>query len=249
MGSAFTGGAVSPASSLQASVAAPVISTGPARHGRAGGTPQPDTTGSIMNNTARRYGIPAWLLWGIFGAESSYGKSDNWFGLVSVPRSTYGVDAQGHHYDSGGAATFSGDADQAAATIKRLLSDNHGNIEKALQAYSGNGYAGVAAQHGLGSATAYIAQLAHHAPTNVNVPESLVQKVAANIPDPPDPLTRIAKALEQVTDLVTSLEFWTRLGEGLLGALLLLMGLRSLTGEATTPASVARKLGTAAVIA
>lgn len=207
-------------------------------------TPQPDTTGSIMNNTARRYGIPAWMLWGVFGAESSFGKkSDNWFGLTSVPRSSYGVDAQGHRYDSGGKPTFSGDADQAAATLQRLLKANHGNTEQALQAYSGNGYANVAKQHNLGSATAYIMQLAHQAPTHVNVPESTIQKIAAGpVGDAVAAATSPFAALGRIADLITSTEFWVRLGEGLLGVLLLLMGLRSLTGEATTPASIARSV-------
>lgn len=45
-------------------------------------------------------------------------------------------------------------------------------------------------------------------------------------------------AVGRIADLVTSASFWLRLGEALLGVILLAMGLRSLTGNTTSPASV-----------
>ena len=109
--------------------------------------------------------------------------------------------------------------------------------------YSGNDYQSVAEEHHLPSATAYIAKLATQAPLHVNVPISALQKLAAGpVGDAVAAITKPLTAIERIAELVTSTEFWVRLGEALLGILLLLMGLRSLTGEATTPVSIARSV-------
>jgi hypothetical protein len=41
------------------------------------------TQKQIVNASARRHGVPTWLLWGIYGAESTYGTNgNNYFGLI-----------------------------------------------------------------------------------------------------------------------------------------------------------------------
>jgi murein DD-endopeptidase MepM/ murein hydrolase activator NlpD len=77
-----------------------------------------------IQKAAKRYHIGPKLLWGVYGAESSWGKAPNSFGLVSVPQT----------------GSFKGDANSSASTIRRLLNTYGGSKEKAFRAYSGNGY-------------------------------------------------------------------------------------------------------------
>lgn len=78
----------------------------------------------IIEAAAKKYGVPFNVLWGVYGAESSWGKGgSNWFGLVAVPRT----------------GSFEGDANQAAATLARLYKE-YGSWNAALEAYSGHSY-------------------------------------------------------------------------------------------------------------
>lgn len=44
------------------------------------------TKAQVVDASAHKFGVPPWILWGVFGAESTYGTNgDNWFGLVDVP--------------------------------------------------------------------------------------------------------------------------------------------------------------------
>lgn len=73
---------------------------------------------------AKATGVPFGLLWGIFGAESSWGKGgSNWFGLTAVPRTS----------------SFAGDAKRSGETLHRLYYQQ-GSWEGALRAYSGGSY-------------------------------------------------------------------------------------------------------------
>jgi hypothetical protein len=80
---------------------------------------------AAVSAAANKHGIPFWTLWGVFGAESSWGKGGtNWFGLVSVPRT----------------GSFAGDAEASASTLSRLYKEHGNSWEPALRAYSGNSY-------------------------------------------------------------------------------------------------------------
>lgn len=203
-------------------------------------TPAIDTTASIMNSAAAKHNVPPWILWGVFGAESSYGKSSNWFGLGTsggVPRSTNGPN---------GSPTFAGDADIAAATLARLLHGSNGNLEKALAAYSGNGYAKVGAGHGYKSGTAYIAGLASKAPLKINVPTNWFQDIAAGPTG--DTIAGTLKALatpaEIMAYVVTHLadpHFWLRVLEVVGGFVALVLAFHELAGT-PTPTTVARSV-------
>lgn len=76
---------------------------------------------------SKRYKVPFWLLWGIAGAESSWGQGGiNIFGLKSAAE---GVDVT--DWDEA--------AMQAAKTL-RGLKDTYGNWNRAVKHYSGYGY-------------------------------------------------------------------------------------------------------------
>lgn len=177
-------------------------------------TPATDTTWQIINSAAHAHNIPGWVLLGIYGAESSFGKGGtNWFGLVAVPRSTDGPN---------GGPTFHGDANIAAATVANLLHNNGNNLEQALRAYSGNSYG-----------VAHVLTLSRQAPTHVNQTESNLQKIAAGpVGDAAQSALDALSVPAKFFALITSLEFWLRLGEGIAGLILIAMGLKSLTGIA-----------------
>lgn len=79
---------------------------------------------NIVQREAGAAGIPFWVLWGIYGAESTWGKlGSNWFGLVAVPRT----------------GSFAGDAAASAKTIATLRRQ-FGSWEQAFRKYSGGGY-------------------------------------------------------------------------------------------------------------
>jgi hypothetical protein len=82
------------------------------------------TSRQTVSEAASKQGVPFWVLWGVYGAESSWGRGgSNWFGLVAVPRT----------------GSFAGDAQASASTLKRLYGE-HGTWEGAIRAYSGNEY-------------------------------------------------------------------------------------------------------------
>lgn len=78
----------------------------------------------VVSEAASKAGIPFWTLWGVYGAESTWGRGgSNWFGLVAVPRT----------------GSFAGDAQASASTLARLYKE-HGTWEGAIRAYSGSEY-------------------------------------------------------------------------------------------------------------
>ena len=82
---------------------------------------------STVSTAAARHGVPFWILWGIFGAESTWGKNgSNMFGLLSAAE---GVDT----------TSIPASADQAAKTLEGLFHE-HGDWEGAVRAYSGGDY-------------------------------------------------------------------------------------------------------------
>lgn len=74
-----------------------------------------------------RYNVPYWLLWGIAGAESSWGrKGNNLFGLKSA--------AEGANVSDWKQAS-----NQAAYTLQQLYKQYH-NWDQAVKHYSGYAY-------------------------------------------------------------------------------------------------------------
>lgn len=80
---------------------------------------------ATVEAAAKRHGIPTNVLWGIYGEESTWGKGgSNWFGLTSVPRT----------------GSFAGDANRSAETVARLTHEAGGNLNTAIERYSGGSY-------------------------------------------------------------------------------------------------------------
>lgn len=185
--------------------------------------PQPDTEATIMNDASRYYKIPPWILPGIYGAESSFGKTTtNWFGLVDVPRT----------------GTFSGDAHTAAKTIAALIKKHKGNVNAALEEYNqGPG--------GVGKDQKYIQSVRnsfHLWRTNkggvrsVNLPTNPVQDAAASPAGDvvAGALTAAAWPIElgKLLSKLNDPAFWRNAGKLLLGLAIIALGFHYVSGGA-----------------
>jgi hypothetical protein len=168
-------------------------------------------------------GLPGWVGWGIYGAESSYGKAKNdagfGFGLIEPSYAGKSPRAGQTYYN----------AEIAAETVKGLLKTS-GGLDQAIESYSGHEYSlshiidlGKVGKKPSGS-------FAEEHPGAG--PEALGE------PGLPEP--SIGNPLNTLGDLIgllTSGQTWLRLGEILGGALLLFLGLKGLTG-AELPSTV-----------
>lgn len=100
----------------------------PAVGGSAGAGVGSATERTIVNRAAQKYNVNPDVLWGIYGAESSWGKAKSNFGLIV----TYPGD--------GTSGDFTTDAFKSAEILRDLLNKTGGSYEKALRLYSGGGY-------------------------------------------------------------------------------------------------------------
>jgi hypothetical protein len=206
----------------------------------------PGTAKVVITGAATNWHIPSSILWGVYGVESAFG--------ANIATSSAGAQgafqfmpatAAGYDYpltNSPNLSEFQKQADAAAHYLADLVKKHGGNWAAALNEYSGGGGKGYADKvnaaakvtpsnaPGWAKGIAGAGQAVQHGE----------QAAAGAVSDTAGAIADVGKALARIAELLTSAEFWIRLGEGILGALLLAMGLRSLTGQATTPASVAR---------
>lgn len=105
--------------------------------GKTASKPKTQTKRQVVTAAARRHGVPPWLLWGIFGAESTWGTNgSNYFGLIegSYPQLNGG---KGRSVKS--TTNVAEDADVAAELLASLAKE-HGGFAGAVLAYSGGEY-------------------------------------------------------------------------------------------------------------
>jgi hypothetical protein len=170
--------------------------SGPSK--RAAAPPAGGSRGQIIEDAARRHHIDPGVLWGIYGAESSFGKASNWFGLVAVPRT----------------GSFAGDADASAATLSRLLKANHGSYEQALRHYSGNSY-------GLAHVKA-LAKQSGHAVGSAAADGNVASSDSGSGNSSGGGLLGGLDAIGHFFALLTDASTWARIGKILIGGLLLI---------------------------
>ena len=189
-----------------------------------GGTISSDQLVPLLNNSATKYGVPLSILTGVVGMETNFGKnvttsSAGAVGLMQFLPST----ARQYNYPLTNTPTVQ-QAQQQFDAAAHYLSDlyrQYGSWQAAIQHYSGGGYGLAQVQQKSGQ----------------TVPAGEAVSAGINLPSAiTDPLSGLAN----IAELLTSSSFWIRLGEALAGIILLAMGLRSLTGSSTTPATVAR---------
>jgi hypothetical protein len=187
----------------------------------------------VIKAAAARWHIDWRTLLGVYGTETSYG--------TNVTTSSAG--AQGpfqfepgtaRHYGLANPWDFTTSANAAARYLHELGADGDVNSDKsakALNAYNGNTLGTKAGD--------YVEKVRT---LGEGLPKSLPTMPDQLLPSIPNPL----KAAEGFLNLVTNPQTWLRLVEMIVGAALLLMGLKSFTGGAVDPVGVVAR-GAAAV--
>jgi hypothetical protein len=206
----------------------------PVQHGAGRGVTQPGARNTVYA-AADKWHVPRWILWGVYGIETSFGSN-----IATSPTGAVGAfqfepaTAAGYGYpmtNTPTAAQFAQQADAAAHYLHDLLART-GSWERALNSYSGAD----AAHGGYGvakvKATATGKQSkAFDAPTRPGTIARGVQDAAGALSIP-----------GKFYGLITNPRTWLRLAEMILGIALLLMGLKSFTGGAVDPVGLATKV-------
>lgn len=190
---------------------------------------------TIVQQAAAKYGIPAWILWGVYGLETGYGSNVTTssagavgsFQFLPSTAASYGYPVT-NATDPG---TFTAQADAAAHYLSDLFR-RAGNWNSALQSYSGGGYgeAQVRAKNasGGGAAGAVLGAIGNVASAPINAASSVVSGVSG-----------AASGVSSIANFLTNATNWLRIAEVIAGVILVAMGLRSLTGNTTSPVTLA----------
>lgn len=167
-----------------------------------------------------KHGIPGWVGWGTYGAESSYGTAVNdgghGFGLIEA---SYGAAGRPTNNDIHNA--------EVSAKLYQHLIKEHGGLDQAVEAYSGREYSVTHIQE-LGKAgkkaTGAFAEAGNEKDQGANggilstIPGA---ETAANaIKNTVSPLTAITGFIAKLFDPKT----WLRIGKGIVGFMLLAFG-------------------------
>lgn len=215
---------------------------------------------------AKRHHVPGWLLWGIYGAESTWGTNgDNYFGLIEPEYRMY----NGKVRKPQNTADLAESADIAAELLYSLKKE-HGTWAAAVDAYAPYSISHpreLSRQHGNGNFVDF--------PLNIPLPGlpggletvpgiggigNVIEEVGGTIGEAGIPgvsdiasgLSNVAAFFRGLGELILTPEGWARLGKIIGGAILLLWGLRIIIRESTgsDPVHTATKVAeTAAAVA
>jgi hypothetical protein len=192
------------------------------------------SAGGTIARAAKRWGVPPWILVGMYGIETSFGRN--------VAVSSAGAQGPFQFLASTG-AMFPGDerkfgpAAESAAHYMHDLKQQYGSWDAALQHYSGGGY-------GL----AEVRDSFHSAPADLKLPGPIPDiglpgpdigggGGLPGIPSPgdllsfPGEIVDAASAMVALFKLLSDIQTWIRLGEAIAGVILIHMGLKGLSGE------------------
>lgn len=197
------------------------------------------TQAQAIEQAAKTYGVPDWILMGVYGVETSFGSNSSTSGAGAVGPFQFTAPNKGTGViypmtNNPNATQFAQQANAAAAYLASLYKSHGNNWDAALRAYSGGGYGLAQVQgqlHNLGSTWLFALQDAGGSVHGTNPISTTVASAANAVGD-------TASAVGRIADLVTSSSFWIRFGEAIAGILLLLLGLRALTGGEGNPIKV-----------
>lgn len=231
------------------------------RHTKKSKAPRPATPKAITAASAAEFGVPFWLLWGIAGAESTWGRGGtNLFGLLDA--------AEGANISDWRSASH-----QAAKTL-RGLHDSYGSWPAAVEHYSGNSYTighpkelagdeGVTPRNSqavqervladietpLGTIPLPGPNLNFNSPFGPLSPLNALPNIGPSIPGIPglgttggtgglggliqfpEQFLQAAAASTALLSMLTDVNFWIRVGEAIGALILIYMGLHALTGQ------------------
>lgn len=199
---------------------------------------------SQINSSATRWHVSPWILLGVFGKETAFGSDvhTSTAGAVGLTQFLPSTAAK-YNYPLTNNPTSAQAQQQFNATAHYLSDLYHqtGSWDSALRHYSGGGY-GLAdvqaeAKQALGTSGAanFFGGL-HPGGPELGLP-------AVPVPSIPNPLSGV----EAIAAFLTNPTNWLRIGEVIAGLILVMMGLRSLTGfSIPTPATAGRRVATSA---
>lgn len=184
----------------------------------------------------RAYGLPGWLGWGTYGAESSYGRNGGFsFGGIDLPNS--------------GNGNVAIEARESARAYARLLGET-GSLSAAVRAYSGGSYTiahpealgkGTSGGEGAAVPTSWLGELGElfKLPGGLGSPsgpslglpgegkgKSLPEALGGVVGGISSPFKAFSKLISTLLEAQT----WLRIGEVLAGAVLVYLGLKGLSG-------------------
>jgi hypothetical protein len=202
-------------------------------------------TVSVLNQAGAKYGVPPALLFGVWGMETSFGSNvttsptgaEGDFQFEPATASSYGYPLT----NSPTMAQFAQQADAAARYLSDLFKRT-GSWDAALKAYSGGGY-------GLSQVQAKAGAGPGNNLGGIDIPGAIsgaasgvtgaVSGAADSVGSAAGTLGSAANSLGSVVGFLTSPTNWLRIGEVIVGVLLILMGLRSLSGNSVSPSDLA----------
>jgi transglycosylase-like protein with SLT domain len=191
--------------------------------------PAAESDRGMVEEAAKRRGIPFRILWGVYGVETSHGEkvstssagAKGGFQFIESTAKSYGYPYTNQQTN----AIFAKQADVAAKYLSDLYHE-HGSWEGALQAYSGGGYGyekvKAESKYGgakfLGTGKQNALEKANPLPEAVNAGAGAVETVEG-----------AASTAGEVIAVITDPNTWLRVAEGIGGMVLLAMGLKTLT--------------------
>lgn len=205
----------------------------------------PQDQAAAIVAAGNKYGVPYPVLVGMYGEETTFGSdlSTSSTGAVG-PFQFMPATASTYHYPLVSNPTVQQFQQQAEAAA-HLLSDLHNQLPGKGTSDWTNALAGYYAGAGGYSSSGAQAYAEKAGKLATQAPKALLDalkgnyqtsQTGPNVVNVPNPL----KGVEAIAALLTSAQFWIRLGEALAGIILMAMGLRSLTGQTTGPGTVVR---------
>jgi hypothetical protein len=204
-----------------------------------------------------KYGVPVEYLVGIYGHESAFGTA---YKSGGTTYGFFGLTSSGLWNPSD---SFAQDADIAAQTLSSLYKSSH-SWDSALKSYSGGSYGQASAVSMATSSTGkqyltaigqWLIQNGKTAPgtSGPGGVAGALNSGAGAVGSAANAVAGAVTSTATIADLLTSGSFWLRVLEGVGGVVLLVLGLRALSGGDGNPITVATnaagKAGKAAAVA
>lgn len=202
---------------------------------------------AILAGVSVKYNIPITALLGIYGQETSFGTDHSTSRTGAVgPFQFEPSNFAKYGYPNTDTPNLQQFQQQANAFGKYLIANNPSKSASGWAPAMGGGYSEAQAESNLAHIPAPLHNALGQALLNA---EASVGTNPANLPGVKQGIAAASAAasaagtIGNIAELVTSTQFWLRLGEALLGVMLLILGLRAVTGGDGNPASVAKSVG------
>ena len=204
-------------------------------------TISPADQATVIRNTAAKYNIPLQSLLGIYGQETNFGQNVTASSTGAIgPFQFEPATARQYGYPLTNTPTLAQFTQQADAWGRFLVANNPSKSATGWAPAMGGGYTEKQAESTLAHIPSALKDavgqavvsasgvLSPGAPGQTNTgPAGAISSAASAAGD-------VGTAVGNIASLVTSTSFWLRIGEGILGILMLYLGLHALTGQSSS---------------